>query len=1146
MCLVFAYYYFQAKIYKRDNLDYHVNSEFNKDVEIFNWLINIGNGYDETNDSTFKIIQSDSLQFSKLTDNSKVKLNLLVLENALDALSKAIETDAEVKFHMVLIDSLKNQQSTDEWERKALSSVAKSGNNYDEFINSDSIEVYKIMKPVFMKNRQLSGNSDIDNPGKFVGGISIEVDLSTLNKVFYSKLKTYIITFVTIWLIGVIVFIIIYRAILKGEQERLIIIEDLKNLKDNLKKTVLERTAEITRNKEKLQKEVEERRLAQLRLEESQKMYKNIIEHSTNLFYSHDTENRFTYISPLVETFLDCKPEDMPETWLEFISDNPLNKLGENYTAKAIETGIAQPPYEMELQTKKGRKIWVEIHEAPVVENGKTVEIVGALVDITEWKIASLKLQQSEAEFKELFSSAPDGICLLDEKGFIKSCNEAYAKMLNYDIDEVLNTHITDSLHDDYKGLFAKLFPKLLEKGELLLNRVELVNKQGTTIKVRRNAKVVYNNKTEISGVILHTQNITELVDKSDIIEENEKLLSLTQKIAGIGSFKYDIKTDKWTSSPVLLNLMEIDSNYPHNFKGWAQLMHPEDQKWVMEKISDPLVRENKRLDFICRVYTYKTNKIKWVNVAGEFELDERGEILSVIGSLQDITDKYLSDKKLEEREAHLRTIFEAANDVSFITTSLNENESKVLSISPGTTKIFGYSADEIINMPVNVLHTEQDQAEFAKNLDKMKRGYVGFQGETEMIHKSGKKLDVFHRAYPLQFENGQLKTGLAVTIDISEIKKAREDLKKREDQLTTLINSSPDIIYFKDGNGNWLLANNTVIKLFGLDVNNYIGKSNSELSESSISYTKFMLEEDELDELAWKSNTTQRKNRKLILSDGRVRLFDSVRVALLNDDGSRKGLLVVARDITNQKELEHKLINSKKLEAVGLMASRLAHEFKNILQSITGFSQFAQDGLNDKDPRYHDIQNVINAAEKADSVVKKLLSAAKKFEVTLVKHNINSVLSSFINTAQNSLGEAIEIEFRPKPEVEYVQCDATHIELVLLNLVLNSKDAMPGGGQIYISVEKVKLNDNVFHVYEWLKTTNFICIIVKDNGEGMSKEVVDSLFEPFFTTKSPGKGTGLGLSSSFDIIKSHGGFIDVKSEKGLGSEFFVYIPLSE
>jgi len=175
------------------------------------------------------------------------------------------------------------------------------------------------------------------------------------------------------------------------------------------------------------------------------------------------------------------------------------------------------------------------------------------------------------------------------------------------------------------------------------------------------------------------------------------------------------------------------------------------------------------------------------------------------------------------------------------------------------------------------------------------------------------------------------------------------------------------------------------------------------------------------------------------------------------------------------------------------------------------------------------------------------LLNAAKKFEINLVKHNINSIVKSFVYTAKNSLVKNIKINLIQDENKEYnIKCDATHIELVLLNLVLNSQDAMPKGGIIDISIFPIQHEVEIVNVYDWIETTNFVCISVRDNGDGITKEVVNSIFEPFFTTKPPGKGTGLGLSSSFDIVKSHGGFIDVKSTLGVGSEFFVYIPLSE
>ncbi len=1146
ICLVFFYYYSQASIYKRDSVNHSVESEFDKDIEIINWLIDVGSDYSEVNDSIFGLLATDSSNIFRFRNNNESRINILGIDKALELLAKSSKVNPDVSFHIIFPDSLSYFNNKNEWEKEAIKTVNKTGEEFSEYFYKEGREYFTSIKPIYIKNNKLSGKTD-DNPGRFVGGISISVDLTEVNQVFHSKTKTYFFTYIIIWFLGAIAFSFTYKKIRQEEKNRLIAVRNLEDLKSNLEKKVQQRTAEIMKNKEQLQLEIEDRKQIQSELEKSRERYKNIIEHSTNLFYSHDINNKFTYISPSTEKFFDCSLEELPDDWTNLISDHPINELGKDSTAKALSTGKAQPPYELELLTLKGRKLWVEVHEAPLIKNGIVKGIIGALVDITEWKIASEKLKLSEAQFRELFSSAPDGITLLDEKGIIVNCNEAFAKMLGYSVDELLNEHITNTVHPEQKELFNKKFPQLLKDGELLLNKVMLIKKNGETIKVRRNAKVVYDQSNNISGIILHTQDITEFTQQSDIIEENEKLLKLTQKIAGIGSFKYDFVNDKWSASKVLMDIFEIDESYPQNFKGWSALVYPDDYKWIMDELNNLYSSENNRLDFVTRVVSQKSKSVKWVNVAGRFERDAQGRFISLTGSLQDITEKYLADKKLEEREAHLRAIFEAADDVSYITTSLGEKESKILSVSPGTSKLFGYTEEEIIGKTVDILHTEIDKASFDENLQKMKMGKPGFNGETQMIHKSGKLIDVYHRAYPLHFEGGKLKTGLAVTIDISEIKKARENLKKREEQLTILINSTPDIIYFKDANGKWLLANNSAIELLGIDINNYMGKSNLELAAINDFYSNFLKEEDVNDNIAWNSFKTQRSSKNIPISNSKDRIFDMIRVPLFNDDRSRKGLLVFGRDITSQKELENKLVNSKKLEAVGLMASRLAHEFKNILQSITGFSQFAQEGLDKNDRRFDDIEKVITAATKADSVVKKLLSAAKKFEIRLLKHNINTIVKSFVNTSRNSLSTEIEIIFTQNSNEDYiVRCDAAHIELVLLNLVLNSQDAMPDGGLIEISVYPKKLEEDIESVYDWIETTEFVCISVKDNGDGIARGTVNSIFEPFFTTKAPGKGTGLGLSSSFDIIKSHGGFIDVKSTLGKGSEFFVYIPLSE
>lgn len=759
--------------------------------------------------------------------------------------------------------------------------------------------------------------------------------------IYSGKTDVYIILFSFTWFVTIASFYLAYKKVKRLLKERVDAVNQVEKIKSSLETIIKERTEELIHSKKELENEIVDRKKIDEKLQISERRYRNIIEHSSNLFYSHTSEYKLTYVSPQTDKFFDCTQEEAKNKWTEFATDNPINNAGFEITQKAIDSGEIQKPYELELLTSKGRIIWVEVHEAPVVENGKTVAIVGALIDITSWKIASITINKNEKKFRELFEEAPDGITHLNKHGFILDCNKAFAELLGYEIDDLLGTHITDTQVDNHKQMLKGRISELIKNGKMLIDEVHLKKKNGQIIKARRNANAIYDNKGKFTGIIIHTHNITELLHLRDSLIESEKLLIQSQKIAGIGSFSFDLDNKSWTGTEVLYNILEIDDSYPRTIDSWIELVHPDDIKQIKKNMLKGIQKKQNRFELKHRLRLLNDN-VKWVSSIGEFETNEEGVIIKLTGSLQDITEKYLKDLKIKESEEQLRAIFNAADDVSFMTTTAEGVDSKILDISPGTERIFGFSKEELIGMPVSVLHIEEDINKFEDNLNKMKKGAPGFVGEISLVKKSGVKFDAYHKAFPLTVDKNDVLTVLAVTIDLTEVKEARRDLKKREEQLTTLINASPDIICFKDGEGKWLLANDANLKLFELEGVDYFGKTDIELTKFNkyfkAAFEGFM----ESDEIAWSLNKSSRYQNVLKLNSGEDRLFDVIKIPLYNNDGSRKGIVVLGRDTTKQKELENELIKSKKLEAVGLMASRLAHEFKNILQSISGYSHFA------------------------------------------------------------------------------------------------------------------------------------------------------------------------------------------------------------
>jgi two-component system, cell cycle sensor histidine kinase and response regulator CckA len=250
-----------------------------------------------------------------------------------------------------------------------------------------------------------------------------------------------------------------------------------------------------------------------------------------------------------------------------------------------------------------------------------------------------------------------------------------------------------------------------------------------------------------------------------------------------------------------------------------------------------------------------------------------------------------------------------------------------------------------------------------------------------------------------------------------------------------------------------------------------------------------------------------------------------------------------VTMDITQRKELEEQLLQTQKLEGIGMLAGGIAHDFNNLLTIISGFSQMMLDDL----PRYHPsrfkVEQVIKSAGRAADLTRQLLA----FSRNQPSHTQTILLNDLVANAKSMLGrligENIDFSISLDPAVGAIHADAGRIDQVIMNLVINAKDAMPDGGKLTIETANRVVDETFAEVYADLTPGSYATIMVSDTGVGMSAKVKARIFDPFFTTKGPGKGTGLGLSTVYGIVKQCGGSILVSSELGHGTSFTVYLP---
>ena len=375
-------------------------------------------------------------------------------------------------------------------------------------------------------------------------------------------------------------------------------------------------------------------------LKEKEEQLSNIVENSTNLFYTHTPDYKLTYLSPRTYDFFDCSPEEAKNTpWTEFITDNPTNKIGREKTNIAIETGKRQGPYELELLTKKGRKIWVEVHEAPVVEDGETVSIVGALVDITERKNYEKKLKESEERFKSLFYKNSSVLMLIDpETGKIYDVNDKAVQFYGYSREELcsLNVYQLNALSDEQ--IKAEINNAIKEKKNHFLFPHRLANGEIKDVEVYT-GKIIIEGKEFIYSTI------------HDITEETRNRLRLQkgEEIAGIGHWEFDLNSNKVYSSPGARKIYGIEKSILTIEE--IQNIPLKEYRPKLDNALKMLVKSNEPYDIEFQIRRPSDENILDIHSVAEYNQNHN----VVFGIIQDITEWKEFEKALQQKNEELQ-----------------------------------------------------------------------------------------------------------------------------------------------------------------------------------------------------------------------------------------------------------------------------------------------------------------------------------------------------------------------------------------------------------------------------------------------------------------------------------------------------------
>jgi two-component system cell cycle sensor histidine kinase/response regulator CckA len=392
----------------------------------------------------------------------------------------------------------------------------------------------------------------------------------------------------------------------------------------------------------------------------------------------------------------------------------------------------------------------------------------------------------------------------------------------------------------------------------------------------------------------------------------------------------------------------------------------------------------------------------------------------------------------------------------------------------------------------------------------------------------------VAERTLGLNQANEDLQT------EIVEHKQVETELRGKTAFLEAQINSSIDGILVVDNQGRKVLQNQRMIDLWKIPQNIADENNDQNRLQWCLSMTK------NPDQFAEKvaylySHSNEISQEEIELKDGTI--LDRYSSAVIGQDGVYYGRIWVFRDITERKKIEAQLLQSQKLETVGKLAGGVAHEFNSIMTTIIGQGELLLNRLRPENPLCKNVTEIRRAADRAATLTRQLLAYGRKQLLQPKTLNLNSLLANLENMLRHLMGGNVEVCLIPATDLKDVYADAGQIEQVIMNMSINSRDAMPHAGKLILETGNLILNKKNVGSYSGLKPGSYVVLTITDTGTGMSPEVKSRVFEPFFSTKGVGEGTGLGLATCYGIINQSGGYITVDSEPGNGTTFKCYLP---
>jgi PAS domain S-box-containing protein len=512
--------------------------------------------------------------------------------------------------------------------------------------------------------------------------------------------------------------------------------------------------------------------------------------------------------------------------------------------------------------------------------------------------------------------------------------------------------------------------------------------------------------------------------------------------------------------------------------------------------------------------------------------VDASGKLVAAVAIVVDVTDQRKAERAVKSTDERLRFVAKATTDViwdwDIKTNALVWNDS--------VETVFGHKQHRIypeIQWWYDHLHPEDRDRVMAGVQTVLGDGSTNWNDQYRYQREDGSYADVVDRGYIARDHTGAALRMIGAMTDVTERTRSEAAIRFQ----AQLLNAVQQAVVATDPDGVVIFWNKFAENLYGWTAKEAVGGTIEELTPSP-----FL--RDHGDEIVVRGAAGESWTGEFLVQGKTGKAFPALLTTspVLDEKGRVLGFVRVSIDLTERRNLEEQFRQSQKMDAVGRLAGGIAHDFNNLLTVIRLNTEIILDSFDATDPRSDDVKQIKSAAERASSLTRQLLAFSRKQILQPRVLDMNSVVGTVEPMLRRLIGEDITITSQCGAR-GYVVADPGQLEQILVNLVVNARDAMPQGGRISIETKNVDLDENYTSEHAPVVAGRYVMLAVTDTGIGMNADTKEHAFDPFFTTKDPGKGTGLGLATVYGIVKQSGGYVWIYSEPAQGTALKLYFP---